>query len=465
MKVRSLLSRSKSNEIVFITLTIASIILALLTGPRFPISDSAFFEYVGKSLLGGRHLYTELWDNKLPSIYLINELYWAVFGDNYFAHLGVETVFAAITITLFALILRKFEARYWAAFTFLFSALYLFVGGPPNQAEHYATPLLLAGVLLGTQRRYLGSALVLVLASTFWIPAIIVAGIPILIQAPFKGRVRFVGACLAAVLSLAVLFVYFYGVGIGSELLQSWFAYEVDNYQHKNYTPANNKYFVAQLSPAYYVQTGFGFLLALVATLWVRNNVNINIRFITAWAVTTLLVVLAMGKASHHYFLPLYPALLALVAIQPTLRNSITTRWPLAVVTAALVVLTLFFTVKGQRPGHQLISAMYYTGSIIRIAYGPHVIAMLPWELYLTTDAVPPGRFFMSRVVRFAEERDTWRVRPSVYVDASDYSFNRMPPPPYLNIQCNDSKTTPYLIFVAHPIPGVTCNQVLFKKN
>lgn len=458
--VRSISSRSKSIDIVFIALTSALVILSLLTGPRFPTSDSAFFEYVGKSLLGGRHLYTELWDNKLPSIYLLNASYWAAFGGNYFKHLEIETFIALCTIVLFALILRRLNVRSWTSITCVFSIFYLFVGGPPNQAEHYATPLILAGVLLSTYGRYILSAVLLVLASTFWIPAIVAAGIAILVEAPVRSRINFIAAALVAGLGLGAVFIFFYGIPTGVELLQSWVSYEIDNYQHKNYIPVHHKYPLAQLSPSYYVKTGFGVLLALAATMWVRKNTNENLRFVTAWAVTTLLIVLAMGKASPHYFLPLYPALLAFVAIQPVTRRSITERWPLAIVTATFAAATLFFTLRAEHPDRQLTTAMYYTGSIIRTNYGIHAIAMLPWELYLTSDAIPPGRFFMSRVVRFAEERDTWRVRPTVFVDARDLHFNRIPPPAYLNIECSNSKTLPYLIFVKHPIPGLTCRAV-----
>lgn len=105
--------------------------------------------------------------HKLPSIYLLNALWWRLFGDDYTAHLIAETIINAITIVLFGWTLRRFNVKPWFTATLAFSLLYLFVGGGQNQTERYATPLILSGVLVSTYGWYTACGIALVLASTF----------------------------------------------------------------------------------------------------------------------------------------------------------------------------------------------------------------------------------------------------------------------------------------------------------
>jgi len=83
-------------------LWVAALVLAgafLLREP-YPSEDSAFFEYVGRALSEGRHLYSDLWDNKLPSVFLVNQLWWKLFGAHYRAHLLAEAIVCVLTVLL-----------------------------------------------------------------------------------------------------------------------------------------------------------------------------------------------------------------------------------------------------------------------------------------------------------------------------------------------------------------------------
>jgi hypothetical protein len=431
--------------------------LSFITSAPFPTSDSAFFEYFGRSLNRGARLYTDLWDTKLPSIYLLNGLWWRLFGDDYRAHLIVETIINGIAIALFAWVLRRFEVKPWLTATLAFSLLYLFVGGPQNQTERYATPLILLGVLLSTYGRYVACGIVLVIASTFWVPSLPVAAVPILVCAPARGRLAFLGAALGAACILALTFVHFWGRANALELLQSWVSYETGNYQHTNYQPVRHQYPVAFLSPGFYIYSGFGCLLFVLATFWQKGKTPSE-RFALIWSASTLLVVALIGRNATHYFLPLYGPLVMLIALQEVNRRTVLRRWPFAAIAAAFAVSTVLVVVQGALTKDRLVDAITYSGDKVRETYGVGAVAMLPWEAYLTSYAVPPSPFFLERDAKFAADRDVWTRTPVVYVDDATEHFNRMAPPAGLHIICHDARLKSLMIITRDPIKNMSCS-------
>ena len=285
----------------------ALVVLSFVFGPRFPIADSALFEYVGRALAHGSHLYTDLWDNKLPSIYYLNAAWWLLFGDDYTAHLLAESAISAATIVLFAVILRRFGVRPWPQATLAFSVLYLFAGGLPNQTEHYATPLILVAVLCAGYRRYALAACALAVASTFWVPAFAAAAVPIAVAATSRERRAFLAALIAAGVVLAAAFLLLFGTATTAELIGSWFSYLIGNYRHTNFETAHHRYLFPWLSPSYYVQTGLGVLLFTAATFWRRPG-DAASRFAFWWSVASLVIVAALGTALTSIPLPIIHA-------------------------------------------------------------------------------------------------------------------------------------------------------------
>ena len=452
--------QNRLSVVAFILATCGAVTLALATGPRFPFADSALFEFVGRSLANGQHLYSDIWDNKLPGIYLLNEALWRLFGDNYAAHLAAETALSAATIALFAFVLTRFRIRHWESATLAFAVFYLFVGGPPNETEHYATPFIFAAVALSAMGRYALCGLALAVATTFWVPSFVAGAIPIGALANRGGRIVLWVSLGVALVALATSFLYSFGSRTALELVQSWISYIVGNYRHTNYQPAQHRYLFPLLSPAYYIQSGLGVLLFALAVFW-RKDSSRAARFALLWSAGTLAIVAVLGKPSQHYFLLLYGPLIMLIWTQHFSFAAIRKRWIFSGAALACAILMCVVQARNALADNgAVLNEIRYSGEKIRGTYGAGAVGMLPWEGYLTSYAVPPGRFFLARVVGFAADRDTWTKQPVVYVDDAALQFNRLPPPATLRIRCRDALTGPLTIYTREPIKGMPCKRV-----
>lgn len=376
-------------------LWVAALVLAgafLLREP-YPSEDSAFFEYVGRALSEGRHLYSDLWDNKLPSVFLVNQLWWKLFGAHYRAHLLAEAIVCVLTVLLFALILRHFGVREWPLGVALFTLVYMLNAESLNQTERYATPLILGAVLLILAKRPILSGIVLVLASTFWVPSFATTVIPILWSASRRERVFF--ALASAIAFAAVLFamVLTFGTRTCLELLQSWTSYEGAGYSaHRSTGPFGGLPWL--FSWAYYVQSGLVLLVALVAVFWKRTQAP-GQRFALLWALSSIATVFALGKPFVHYFLSSYAPLVMLLVVQPLDFLMFRQRWYFTGIAVAAIVLMSAVTVRDiRRDQRKTLYAIEYTGSATKADLGTGIVAALPWEAYLSSEAVPPSRFF-----------------------------------------------------------------------
>jgi hypothetical protein len=158
---------------VWLLLTGLVVAGGLLKTPQFPTNDPALFEYYGQQLLRGQRLYVDLWDNKLPSIYLINEFWQWLFGAQYRWHIVVEMLMNAGSVTLFLALLRRHKLSTWPWATCCFAAILVL---PPaagyDYTEFYALPLIL-GALLAVDVPLLAGACI-ALAATFWLPSLLI---------------------------------------------------------------------------------------------------------------------------------------------------------------------------------------------------------------------------------------------------------------------------------------------------
>jgi hypothetical protein len=453
----AIVTRPERSDVIFLALAIVALLASLLARPAFPMGDPAIFEYIGHAIAGGAHLYTDLWDNKLPSIYYINALWWILFGPHFFWHAVAETIVNAATVSLFALILRECGAGRWALATFVFAVLYLFVGGPLDQTEHYATPLTLGALLLGLHRRNVLAGVLLVAATTFWIPSLAIGAVPLLVIGDRRARIALIASCIGAGIVYALGFTASFGIGTTLELLRSWVSYQAGNYAGAAGS-ASQHYALPFLSPRYYVESGLGVMVALIAVFWKRDGSR-TARFALAWTIAALIVVFALGRPSPHYFLGLYAPLSMLLALPPISFAALKQRWYFGAAAAAFAVLMVAF---GVRDAHRVFfgspASMVATGNAVRGAFGTGAVALMPWEIYLTADAVPPSRFFLAQGnVVFARERDQFVRRPIVFVDTKDLRFNGMAPPSDLPYVCQSAQTQPYVIHAGRPISGISC--------
>src|ERR1700732_1363717 len=119
---------------------------SILKAPFFPSDDPALFEYYGWAMLHGQRLYADLLDVKPPSIYVVNELWQWLFGENYALHTYAEAAVAAATIALFALLLRRWKIRACALGTFLFAVFFTLPLREFDFAEQYAVFFIVLGL-------------------------------------------------------------------------------------------------------------------------------------------------------------------------------------------------------------------------------------------------------------------------------------------------------------------------------
>lgn len=204
-----------------LALAVIAMIATACASPR-PIYDAALFEYVGRELANGSMLYRDVWDNKLPSIFLVNALWSQLFGDRTIARALAECVVDLASVALFARLMVLERVRAWAPAAATFG-IALAMLGYANLTEHYALPFILAGLLCARLRRDVAAGVCIAIAASFWIPAVLVIAVTLAGDRPQRFRAP-VAACAAA-LAGAAAFVAVIGVPLASELVQSWTAY------------------------------------------------------------------------------------------------------------------------------------------------------------------------------------------------------------------------------------------------
>ena len=104
----------------------------------FPHRDSGIFLYMGRELLSGKTIYSEVWDHKPPFIFYINELGVLFSNDSGWGIWGIELVFLLVTVSFSFFTLRK--KVHPIASSLICMAVFLgtfqFMGG--NYTEEYA---------------------------------------------------------------------------------------------------------------------------------------------------------------------------------------------------------------------------------------------------------------------------------------------------------------------------------------
>lgn len=95
---------------LWIWLGVVGVVVAVALGElqelRVLQMDSGVYAYIGKRLLQGKMLYTDLWDHKLPAIHLLNALVFAVFPDSVSSIHLFEMVWSVATSLAFYKVAR-----------------------------------------------------------------------------------------------------------------------------------------------------------------------------------------------------------------------------------------------------------------------------------------------------------------------------------------------------------------------
>jgi hypothetical protein len=217
--------RFSRGTIGWLALTVVAFVVATFRARSFPYEDAALFEYVGRALVHGERLYVDIWDNKLPSIYLVNAVWQLLFGDRYGLHKVAEVAVNALSVGLFAVVLRIMSVRAWAP-AICALAWTLAVATVLDAAEYYALPcILLAYALALSRKSAVGAGAALAIATSFWIPSLLLL-IPLLAENDSRcTRRSLVVGFMAAVALYASAMIALSGFATITELVHSWFSY------------------------------------------------------------------------------------------------------------------------------------------------------------------------------------------------------------------------------------------------
>jgi hypothetical protein len=356
--------------------------------PRFPINDPAFFEYFGRSLLHGGRLYSgDLIDLKLPSIYLINALWQAWFGSNYFLHICAEAAINAGSIVLFAVTLRRAGVTAWALGTFLFAVFFSLPFPQFDYAQHYSVFFIVLAVCLSFYGRYALAMAALALATTFWFPAALTC-LPILMQRPSKRWLRFfIG--FVAVATVYVLGLYLaFGPQIFAEFMTMWTHYV-----------RGSGVSILRLSQTL-LSSGLGpgvlAMLALLLLVVRRPTSNVS-RFALVWSACALAGFVIPPRFSEHYLLPSTPALAMAIAAYGFSLKAVVRRPIVALLALALLSMSAVNAFKAALGFAEYATYVEGLGRWIRSSVGSGAVIysreFIP-EVQLASDARKPGKSY-----------------------------------------------------------------------
>jgi hypothetical protein len=368
----------------------AAILLAIV-GYHYPTSDAAFFEYAGREISRGQHLYRDIWDNKLPGIYYVNALWHVMLGNHYAMHWAVEVAISLASIALFALFVKRDGLNHWGPATCVFAiTLNIPTISFYDYTEQYAVLLILLG-LVAAQARLLTVTGATVAASTFfWVPSVLMLVPLAWWEHTVKSRAALTMFCLASGAILIALCIWKFGAGAMHTLLVDMASYE-------------NAGFAGGLSlrllhPLALSILGSGIApLMFAAALAARTPITPRERFALVWLAAALAGIFVNKNFFLHYFLPSIAPLVYTIFAFGITPMALRTRWYVGVL-FVLVIPVMYLGMKANVL-HTFQTARYgqRIGEILGRSLPAHDVYILTYAylpgVYLAADRRAPGNY------------------------------------------------------------------------
>ncbi|MDP2649882.1 MAG: glycosyltransferase family 39 protein [bacterium] len=330
MKILQRIERSR--EFWFLLLT--SFIFFLL---RFPslfepywYGDEGIYQVIGIALRQGRGLYTQIWDNKPPLLYLL----YAIFSSDQFTVRLVSLIFGILSVIVFFLLAKKLfhsEKETHPAvflstgFFALFFGLPLIEGNIANAENFMILPILISALLIlktppaGRLARenikkekyrslFFSSGLLLSFAFLFKIVAVFdttafflflliikTRRLNLLIKSIFELFPLLLGFIIPVFLTI----LFFFLQGSLSDFLRAAFL------QNVGYVAYGNTFLFPQSLLVIKLTILFGIVLILFKN---RVKLPVSVLFILIWTAFSLFNALFSQRPYAHYFLTLLPS-------------------------------------------------------------------------------------------------------------------------------------------------------------
>lgn len=316
--------------------------------------DEGIYQVIGMALNKGRLLYTEIWDNKPPLLYML----YALFSSNQFSLRLVSLIFGLFSVTAFFFLAKLlFSSKPKIVFftTFLFAILFgtpLLEGNIANAENFMLFPILLAAFLVVrhiTHKNHwelLGAGFLLSLAFLFKVVAIFdfAAFFLFVFFIPYKGREYIIlqikkifPFLLGFFLPILITALFFLFVGA------FWDFFNAAFFQMVGYVGYGNAFFIRQ---------GLLLIKLILLSLFLlflflkRGVFSANVLFILSWLAFSLFNALFAQRPYTHYLLVLLPSFVLFLGLILQVRKKVT----FLVLLFLLIILANNFHVYGKIP-------------------------------------------------------------------------------------------------------------------
>lgn len=292
--------------------------------------DSGFYQVIAQGMAHGKLLYVDLWDNKLPGIYFIFELFYALFGrQQIFLHFFLILWIFATAVTVYKIAFSLFSRKIAVAAAWVFAffvAPPVCTGGIPNAEVFMILPNALAFLVLVKNIKnitwlktflaglLLGVGFYFKMVAVFELAAIAL----ILLFFALKRRqylllVYVVPLILGFLLPFGLTAAYYYKVGYLSDFIGATLTHNA------GYVESGNAAKYSALS-ILFSKLGQRLLATIVTTLiiytlFVTKKIKRATMIVLLWFVYAFMGALFSGRDWNHYFVQIFPSASLLIGL------------------------------------------------------------------------------------------------------------------------------------------------------
>lgn len=282
----------------------------VLKQPPYPVRDPALFLYVGRELVHDHALYVSVWDDKLPSIYLVNALWFQLFGDRFVRTLTALAAINLVAILMFAQLVRHAGVRAWRAAAVVFAFCLSFVPFEFGYTELYAQALILAAYAAWRAARPAWGGALIALAASFWLPSIALLIPPLACSANAGDRRRL----LTGFAGTAAVYLVAFAAACGpraAEIIGSWTHYAG---LHDAFGVVHDLHDVGRSLYSGAIEACIPTLL-LAALAFIRRPRTPSEQFALWWSACALAATVNSENFFSHYFFPSLAPLAFTIAV------------------------------------------------------------------------------------------------------------------------------------------------------